>query len=52
MSPTSSESKNKPDKKLLLATSFKLVSCFDYSPTLKMEVMCFIKTLAEFQQTA
>jgi hypothetical protein len=33
------------------ATCFMLVSCMDYSSTLKMEMTCSSKTSVEFQQT-
>jgi hypothetical protein len=35
----------------LLATCFTLVSCLNYSLTLKMGAACFSKTLVDFQQT-
>jgi hypothetical protein len=39
------------ESQALLATCLMLVSCVAYSSTLKMEVTCCFKTLADFQQT-
>jgi hypothetical protein len=46
ISPPSSESNNKPIKKLLLP-----VSCFLILATLKMEATCSSETLVDFQRT-
>jgi hypothetical protein len=49
VSPPSSVLKSKWNKK---SACFKLVSCFDYSPTLKMEASCSYETSVDFQWIA
>jgi hypothetical protein len=47
--------KNEPSKKsgwkFCLSPAFTLVSCLAYSSTLKMEAVCFSKTVVDFQRT-